>query len=146
MSAYTIKEISEMFHIPSSTLRYYEDAGILPNIERNSSGQRIFTDWHIERLKAICCFKNTGMTIVQLKQFFGYEESEPENIDEILNILETRKETVEAQIENLQKNYVHILRKLCYYKAIKESLNVNQPLPRWKNYETKDVSDFINSK
>ena len=44
------------------------------------------------------------MTIVQLKQFFGYEESEPENIDEILNILETRKETVEDQIENLQKN------------------------------------------
>ncbi|MFQ6865350.1 MerR family transcriptional regulator [Blautia sp.] len=37
-------------------MRYYEDAGILPNIERNSSGQRIFTDWHIERLKAICCF------------------------------------------------------------------------------------------
>lgn len=29
MDIYTIKEVSEMFHLPSSTLRYYEDLGIL---------------------------------------------------------------------------------------------------------------------
>ena len=29
MDTYTIKEVSEMFHLPSSTLRYYEDLGIL---------------------------------------------------------------------------------------------------------------------
>lgn len=42
MDTYTIKEVSEMFHLPSSTLRYYEDLGILTNVERSKSGQRVY--------------------------------------------------------------------------------------------------------
>ena len=38
MDTYTIKEVSEMFHLPSSTLRYYEDLGILTNVGRSKSG------------------------------------------------------------------------------------------------------------
>lgn len=141
MPEYTIQEISQMFHLPPSTLRYYEESGILPNIKRTKSGQRIFTDWHIQRMKAICCFKNTGMTISQLKNFFSYEEAESENIDEILKLLEKQKETVESQIEKLQKDYIHVLRKLCYYGEMKECLCNNQPLPKWEDYETKQLSE-----
>lgn len=39
MDTYTIKEVSEMFHLPSSTLRYYEDLGILTNVGRSKSGR-----------------------------------------------------------------------------------------------------------
>ena len=42
MDTYTIKEVSEMFHLPSSTLRYYEDLGILTNVGRSKSGQRVY--------------------------------------------------------------------------------------------------------
>ena len=31
-----------MFHLPSSTLRYYEDLGILTNVGRSKSGQRVY--------------------------------------------------------------------------------------------------------
>ncbi len=63
MKTYTIKEISEMFNIPSSTLRYYEKENILPLVERNTSGHRVYTDIHIGMLKTINCLKNTGMPI-----------------------------------------------------------------------------------
>ena len=69
MAQYTIREISEMFQLPSSTLRYYEDMEILTNIKRNNSGQRIYEDCHVNRLRTICCFKNAGMSISQLKEF-----------------------------------------------------------------------------
>ena len=84
MKTYTIKEISQMFHFPPSTLRYYEEAGLLTDIERTVSGQRIYTDKHVNRLKTICCFKNAGMTISQLKEFFYYEAREADCIDDIL--------------------------------------------------------------
>lgn len=51
MDTYTIKEVSEMFHLPSSTLRYYEDLGILTNVGRSKSGQRVYIQGHINRLK-----------------------------------------------------------------------------------------------
>ena len=40
MKTYSIREISELFSLPASTLRYYESEGLLPNVEKSSSGQR----------------------------------------------------------------------------------------------------------
>ena len=57
MKTYSIREISELFSLPASTLRYYESEGLLPNVEKSSSGQRIYTEEHIERLNCINCFK-----------------------------------------------------------------------------------------
>ena len=50
MKNYTIREISEMFELTSSTLRYYESEELLPEVPKSSSGQRIYNDEHIERL------------------------------------------------------------------------------------------------
>ena len=44
---YTIREVSEMFNIPVSTLRYYEDEGLLTNVGRSSTNQRIYYEMHI---------------------------------------------------------------------------------------------------
>ena len=57
MKNYTIREISEMFGLPSSTLRYYESEGLLPEVPKSSSRQRIYSDEHVERLKMYQLFQ-----------------------------------------------------------------------------------------
>ena len=64
---YTIGEISKMFHVPVSTLRYYDKEGLFPNLER-SSGIRQFSDKEIETMKLIECLKRSGMEIKDIKQ------------------------------------------------------------------------------
>ena len=91
MQTYTIREISELFSLPASTLRYYESEGLLPNVEKSSSGQRIYTEEHIERLNCINCFKRTGMTIPQLRKFFEYGSRKTYVIVTFLGILEMMK-------------------------------------------------------
>lgn len=137
MNQYTIKEVSTMFDLPASTLRYYEEMGILTNIERTSSGQRIYRDMHINRLRTICCFKNTGMSISQLQTFFGYESNETEHINDVVELLEEHKESVAEKMEELKRSYEHILRKLHYYSDIKTSLETGEPMPDWKDYKFK---------
>lgn len=135
MKEYTIREISERFGLPASTIRYYEEEeGILTNVGRTPSGQRVFTDGHVNRLRTVCCFKNTGMTINELKQFFAYEADEAAHLDDILALLQQRKESVTAQIAQLKEAYAHVLRKIHYYEDIQKSLNENLPLPQWKDY------------
>lgn len=46
---YSIGQISKMFDLPISTLRYYDKQGLFPEIER-SSGIRKFGDREIETL------------------------------------------------------------------------------------------------
>ncbi|MEN8076352.1 MerR family transcriptional regulator [Clostridioides difficile] len=137
MKNYTIKEVSQLFNLPASTLRYYEDIGILSNISRTSTGKRVYNECHINRLKTICCFKGTGMSISKLKDFFSYEEKGLEKIDDILLLLTEQRNEVEEKLFQLQSDLEHVKRKLNYYGDIKEALDSGTDLPCWKNYKGK---------
>lgn len=43
--SYTIRQVATQFHMQPSTLRYYEDQGLLTNVERTETGQRIYEDY-----------------------------------------------------------------------------------------------------
>ena len=47
---YTIGQVSEMFGLPISTLRYYDKQGLFPEMER-VSGIRKFSDTELEALR-----------------------------------------------------------------------------------------------
>ena len=134
MQSYTIKEVSQMFQLPASTLRYYEDMGILTDIARTESGQRIYLQKHNNRLRTICCFKRTGMSISQLQEFFSYEEEEPQHIGDILHLLQEQKIRVEEQLAKMQQDLKHVERKLAYYRDIQAAIEQGIPLPRWDSY------------
>lgn len=51
---YTIGQISAMFNLPVSTLRYYDNEGLFPGMKR-TSGIRQFSDIEIEALHVIEC-------------------------------------------------------------------------------------------
>ena len=57
---YSIGQVSEMFHLPISTLRYYDKEGLFPGMERQS-GIRRFSEREIEALRVIECLKASGM-------------------------------------------------------------------------------------
>lgn len=137
MKEYNIKEISEMFHMSSSTIRYYEEQGLLTNVGRTKNGQRIYTEGHVNRMKTICCFKDTGMSIAELQKFFTYEANETKHIDDILDLLNGREELVEEQMEQLEKAQAQVLRKLHYYTAIQKSIQEHTPLPKWDDYRNR---------
>ena len=131
MKNYTIREISEMFELPSSTLRYYESEGLLPEVPKSSSGQRIYSDEHVERLKCINCFKRTGMTIPQLRKFFIYEADEAAHIDKIISLLKDQEKILKEKLVQLQKDSAHVHHKVEHYSAIKHALENNLPMPTW---------------
>lgn len=143
MKKYSIKEVSELFQLTPATLRYYETMGILTNVSRSASGHRIYKEMHLNRLRTICCFKNTGMTISQLQEFFSYEEDQNNHIDDILALLESQKTLVMTQMFELQKTYGHVLRKLNYFQDRKNSLENGDPLPDWKDYKNKNFTEEL---
>ena len=129
----TIKEVSEMFHLPSSTLRYYEDLGILTNVERSNLAN-VSIQGHINRLKHYLCFKKPACRLSQTQQFFACEEDESAHIDEILSLLNDQQEHILNEISQYQASLTHLQRKLHYYTDIKTSLENGTPLPKWADY------------
>ncbi|SDG27340.1 MerR family transcriptional regulator [Desulfosporosinus hippei] len=70
--SYTISQVAEKFDLTAHTIRYYDKEGLLPFVDRSKSGIREFSDSDLEWLKLICCLKNTGMPIKQIKQYIEW--------------------------------------------------------------------------
>ena len=135
MKTYTISEVSKMFDLPASTLRYYEEEGILTNVGRSANHQRIYYDMHINRLRSICCFKRTGMSIAQLKDFFSFEADEEHSIDDMLALLEEQKVSVEQKLKELHADYIHVQKKIHFYTDVKKAIENGLPKPDWSDYK-----------
>ena len=56
---YTIGQVSELFQLPVSTLRYYDKEGLFPEIKR-SGGIRHFDTKELEALRLVECLKKTA--------------------------------------------------------------------------------------
>ncbi|WP_418969628.1 MerR family transcriptional regulator [Alloscardovia omnicolens] len=65
-----IGEVSKRFGLPISTLRYYDNAGFFPGMER-SGGQRLFGEHEIDTVHMIECLKCSGLSIEEIRQFIS---------------------------------------------------------------------------
>lgn len=134
MKTYTINQLSKLFNVQSSTLRYYEDMGLLTNVGRTETNQRIYTDEHIARLNAITCFKNTGLPISKMQDFFRYEANLEDNIDEIIELVTDHEKNINEQIKKMQAELSHIEHKVRFYNGIKEAIDKKTTWPCWEDY------------
>ena len=110
---YTIGQISEMFNLPISTLRYYDREGLFPNMARQS-GIRQFDDGEIEALRVIECLKASGLEIKDIKLFMRWTTEGSATYPQRRQLFETRKAAVEKEIDSLQKT-LDMLRYKCWY-------------------------------
>ena len=135
MNTYTIRDLSLRFNVPSSTLRYYEDMGLLENVGRTENNQRIYTDEHIRRLEGINCFKRTGLPIAKIQEFYKYEGNLDEHIDDIIQLVTEHERNIQAKIAELQQELLHIQHKVRFYNGIKEAIDSGSPKPDWGDFE-----------
>ena len=110
---YSIGQVSEMFHLPISTLRYYDKEGLFPGMERQS-GIRRFSEREIEALRVIECLKASGLEIRDIKQFMEWTTEGAATYAQRKQLFETRKQAVEAEMAELQKT-LDMLRYKCWY-------------------------------
>ena len=110
---YTIGQISKMFDLPISTLRYYDKEGLFPNLERHS-GIRHFSETEVETLRVIECLKASGLEIKDIKQFMQWCTEGPSTYAQRKELFAARKAAVEEEMRELEKTLA-MLRFKCWY-------------------------------
>ena len=109
---YTIGQVSEMFGLPISTLRYY--------------------DKELEAIHVIECLKQSGLEIKDIKQFFEWVTAGPSSYEKRKELFEMRKLMVKDEIKKLEKSLAMLEFKCWYYDtAIKDGNEdgINAMLP-----------------
>ncbi len=110
---YTIGQISEMFNIPVSTLRYYDKEGLFPNMKRESNIRK-FDDSEIETLRIIECLKKSGMEIKDIRRYMELCSKGSSTYAERKALFEKQRESVEGEIARLEKT-LNMLKFKCWY-------------------------------
>ena len=103
-----ISEISKKYDISPDTLRYYEKVGLLPNVKKNSSGIREYSETDCGWIEFIKCMRGAGISIEVLARYIElfYEgdstKEERKNIliEERAKLIEKR-DAIQATIERL---------------------------------------------
>ena len=117
---YSIGQVSEMFGLPASTLRYYDKQGLFPNMER-ASGVRKFGAAEIEALRMIECLKKAGMEIREIRQFMDWCVEGPSTYPQRKAMFEARRAHMEEELERMHRTLDMLKFKCWYYEqAIKD--------------------------
>lgn len=140
---YTIGQISEMFHLPVSTLRYYDKEGLFPEMER-VSGIRKFGEREIEALRVIECLKKSGVEIKDIKVFMEWCREGSSTYIKRKEFFQHQKEVVENEIRKMEK-VLDMIRYKCWYyeQAVKDGNEdrLNEMLPDHLPEEIQGVYD-----
>lgn len=104
-TGYRIGEIAEATGFPVTTLRYYEDEGLLPPPARSAAGQRLYGDVHVQRLELIGRAKRLGLRLEEaavLADAWQHEQCAVTH-EQLVELLEGKLSEVREQIAELTR-------------------------------------------
>jgi DNA-binding transcriptional MerR regulator len=113
----TIADAARASGLSVHTLRYYERAGLIGDVDRASSGHRRYSDADMAWVESIRCLRATGMPIARIRRYYelvrtgGHER-------ERLALLEEHRESVRAQLAEVQGHLAFVDRKIATYEEL----------------------------
>lgn len=122
MLTYTIKEITKKTGLTAPTLRFYEKEEVLPFVQRDVNGNRVYTDENISWIHFILALRSTGMPISELKRYVKLYKQGNVTIQERRKMMLDHKQKVEEDMRQTYKHLEQINYKLALYDAIENNL------------------------
>jgi DNA-binding transcriptional MerR regulator len=117
---YSIGQAAKRMGVASSTLRYYDKEGLLPNVKRSQGGARIFEEDDFRWLSLIDCMKKSGMSIEEIKEYLALMKEGDKTIEQRLALFERRKRLLQEEMKSLKETKEYLEYKVWYYRMAKE--------------------------
>ena len=97
----TIAEMARRSGVTAHTLRYYERIGLL-DVDRGPSGHRVYDERDFARVVFLSRLRMTGMPIRELQRYVALVGEGEATVPERLAMLLAHRESVRAQLAELQ--------------------------------------------
>ncbi|MBL8994628.1 MAG: MerR family transcriptional regulator [Spirochaetia bacterium] len=96
----TISSLAQRTQTPASTLRYYEEFGILTPVGRTESGYRQYDEAAVKRIELIRAAQKSGLTLADIKKVFSSDNTD---CGDLRAVFTERAEQIKKQISELKK-------------------------------------------
>ncbi|WP_348921589.1 MerR family transcriptional regulator [Enterococcus rotai] len=90
------KEAAEMFGLTTDTIRYYERVGVIPPIERDKNGYRVYTTRDLNWIYLAKSLRHAGVSIESLIEFATLVQLEE-------NVEQAQKQILQDQLQEINE-------------------------------------------
>lgn len=115
----TIAEVSKKCDITADTLRYYERIGLLPPVQRNSSGNRDYQETDINWINFIKCMRQAGMSIEALIEYVTMVQQGDDTSQARKELLLEQRVLIEERIKNMNETLQYLNQKIEHYDDLR---------------------------
>ncbi|QWU16153.1 DNA-binding transcriptional regulator, MerR family [Paenibacillus sophorae] len=126
---YKISDVSQLTGLSTHTLRYYEEIGLLPAVNKNCSGIREYSDEDVAFIEFVKDLKEMGLSLEEIIHF-GKEGCVNENSaltmnNQLFSVLTKRLAVLENHLRELdekrkiiENHRAKIIDRMSLYKAM----------------------------
>jgi excisionase family DNA binding protein len=122
VSTYRVSELARRTGVPASTLRFYEQAGLLP-AERTGSGYRVYGEEAVARLEFIGAAKHLGLLLEEIRELLGAWEA-----GVCAEVREQLRPLVAARIVEAERRIAELSAFAAHLTAVHEELGGSAPV------------------
>ena len=116
-SGLSIGEAADATGLSAHTLRYYERAGLMAPVGREGNGHRLYRDSDLGWIEVLTKLRRTGMPIRQMRRYAELAFAGDHTAADRLALLEAHRDTVRADVVELENSLAFIQRKIDVYKG-----------------------------
>ena len=115
---YTVREVAEKLGMTAYTVRYYDNADLIPGVERTSGNIRMFSDRNLAWLKLVHCLRMTGLPINDVRRYIRMCLKGDSTIPERAELIFKQEKVLHDQLKILQQQMEILKYKKKYYQDL----------------------------
>jgi len=112
---YSIKEAGKKLGLSVHALRYYEKAGLTPDIARNAAGNRVFTESDISWIYLVCRLRDINMPIQYIRDYILMLKNPDSTLSDRRFMIEAFKKEIDETLKKYLTVQKLIDKKLEFY-------------------------------
>ena len=126
---YTVKQVAEMMELSAHTVRYYENAGLIPGVDRSIGNARLFSQYNLSWLHLVHCLRMTGLSVEGVKYYIELCQEGDSTIQERAEVIFQQEKNLREQLRMLKKQMEVLKYKKNYYANLLKGMTVDSCNP-----------------
>ena len=118
MMIYTMMEACKETGMTYQGLKFYCNAGLVPNVKRDKTNRRVFDENDIAWINSLRQLRKCGMSISDMKEYMNLCLQGKDSIPERQTILTQTRKRLQAQIDELIEAIKYIDGKQGFYEGV----------------------------
>ena len=98
-----IGELADAVSLPTKTIRYYEEIGLLPEPDRQPNGYRAYDDSACERLRFVKAAQAVGFSLNEIKEIVAFRDRGEQPCAHVLDLVDRRAGEIADRIAVLER-------------------------------------------